>query len=108
MSTSDIYKAKQIIRELAFPLKSEYADLGKEADMSTDNKSAGGGKKKAEKYMWLGFGNYSGGGLQGPINPGNIRADPGIFNKLLELFGLKEKSAPPKGEKAEEVRDPNW
>ena len=76
--------------------------------MSTDNKPAGEGKKKAEKYMWLGFGNYSTGGLQGPINPGNIRADPSIFDKLLELFGMKKKSEPESKADTEEVRDPNW
>lgn len=76
--------------------------------MSTDNRQPGGGKKKAEKYMWLGFGNYSVGGIQGPINPGNIRADPGIFDKLFEMFGLKKKSKTENREDSEEVRDPNW
>jgi hypothetical protein len=76
--------------------------------MSTDNRHSPGGKKKKEKYMWLGFGNYSGGSVQGPINPGNIRADPGIFRKLFELFGLKEKGKSENKEDSEEVRDPNW
>ena len=58
--------------------------------------------------MWLGFGNYSGGGLQGPINPGNVRADPSIFDRLLELFGLKEKIKNENKEDSEEERDPNW
>jgi hypothetical protein len=76
--------------------------------MSTHNKHSNKGKKKGEKYMWLGFGNYSGGGLQGPINPGNVRADPGIFDRLLELFHLKEKIKYENKEDSEEERDPNW
>jgi hypothetical protein len=58
--------------------------------------------------MWLGYGNYSGGGMQGPINPGNIRADPGIFDKLFELFGLKGKRKTESKEDVEETRDPSW
>jgi hypothetical protein len=57
--------------------------------------------KKQKKYMWLGFGDYSGDGLQGPINPGNVRASPGIFDKLFELFGVKEKD---KKETEERIR----
>ena len=60
--------------------------------MSTNDENPEEHKKKQKKYMWLGFGNYSGGGVQGPINPGNVRADPGIFDRLLELFRLKEKT----------------
>lgn len=55
--------------------------------------------------MWLGYGSYSGVGVHGPINPGNIRADPGIFYRL---FGLKEKSKAENEEDSEEVRRPNW
>jgi hypothetical protein len=76
--------------------------------MSTDNRHSDKGKKKEEKYMWLGFGNYSGGGVQGPINPGNVRADPGIFDRLLELFRLKEKTKNENQEDSEEQRDPSW
>ena len=76
--------------------------------MSANDENPEGNKKKQKKYMWLGFGNYSGGGTQGPINPGNIRADPGIFDKLFELFGLKAKSKPENEEDSEEIRDPNW
>lgn len=76
--------------------------------MSTDNRHPGRDKKKEEKYMWLGYGSYSGGGVHGPINPGNIRADPSIFDKLFELFGLKEKSRAETKEDSEEARDPNW
>ena len=76
--------------------------------MSADNKVRNGSKKGKEKYMWLGFGNYSGGGVQGPINPGNIRADVGIFDKLFELFGLKDKTRNESREDSEDVRDPNW
>ena len=63
---------------------------------------------KQKKYMWMGFGTYSGGGVQGPINSGNVRADPGIFDKLFEFFGLKEKSQAENKEDAEEERDPDW
>jgi hypothetical protein len=28
----------------------------------------------------------------GPMNPGNMRAAPNIFDKLFELFGVKEKT----------------
>lgn len=76
--------------------------------MSTDNEFNNEGKKGKKKYMWLGFGNYSGGGVQGPINPGNVRADPGIFDKLLELFGLKDKAKDAGKESSEDVRDPSW
>jgi hypothetical protein len=51
--------------------------------------------------MWLGFGNSSGDASQGPINPGNVRASPGMFDKLFELFGVKEKD---KKEAEEKVR----
>jgi hypothetical protein len=76
--------------------------------MSADNKVRNGSKKGKEKYMWLGFGNYSGGGVQGPINPGIVRADPGIFDRLFELFGLKEKTSDASRESAEDERDPSW
>ena len=49
-----------------------------------------------------------GGGVQGPINPGNVRADPGIFDRLLELFRLKEKTNNENQEDSEERRDPSW
>ena len=61
--------------------------------MSANDDDPEENKKKQKKYMWLGFGNYSGGATQGPINPGNIRADVGIFDKLFELFGVKEKAS---------------
>jgi len=75
--------------------------------VSADNKIRNEGKKGKENYMWLGFGNYSGGGVQGPINPGNVRADPGIFDVLFKLIRMKDK---PKNitEEDEEVRDPSW
>ena len=76
--------------------------------MSTNDENPEEHKKKQKKYMWLGFGSYSGGGVQGPINPGNVRADPGIFDKLFEFFGLKEKSQAENKEDAEEERDPDW
>jgi len=58
-------------------------------------------EQKKKKYLWFGYGSYSGFGETGPINPGNIRADPGIFDKLFELFGVKEK---PKKESEEDKK----
>ena len=49
-------------------------------------------EQKKKKYLWFGYGGYSGFGEFGPINPPNIRADPSIFDKLFELFGVKEKT----------------
>lgn len=49
-------------------------------------------KKQRKKYLWFGYGSYAGPGETGAFNPANIRADPGIFDKLFELFGVKEKS----------------
>lgn len=69
--------------------------------MSKHKKDVEGHKIKQKKYMWLGFGNYSGDGTQGPINPGNVRANPGMFDKLFELFGVKDKD---KREAEEKVR----
>ncbi len=69
--------------------------------MSANDDDPEENKKKQKQYMWLGFGNYSGDGTQGPMNPGNMRADPGIFDKLFELFGVKEK---PKKESEETVK----
>jgi hypothetical protein len=59
--------------------------------MSANDDDPEENKKKQKQYMWLGFGNYSGDGTQGPINPGNVRASVGIFDKLFELFGVREK-----------------
>lgn len=56
-------------------------------------------ERKKKKYLWFGYGGYGGFGELGPTNPGNIRADPGIFDKLFELFGVKEK---PKKEREED------
>lgn len=49
-------------------------------------------QKKHKKYLWFGYGSYS--GETGVFQPSNIRADPSIFDILFELFGVKEK--PPK------------
>jgi hypothetical protein len=47
-------------------------------------------EQKKKRYLWLGYGGYR--SLEaGTFNPVNIRADPGIFDKLFELFGVKEK-----------------
>lgn len=59
--------------------------------MSANDDDPEENKKKQKQYMWLGFGNYSGDGTQGLLNPGNVRTDSSIFDKLFELFGVKEK-----------------
>lgn len=48
-------------------------------------------KKAKKKYLWFGYGSYSGYPEVSPLNPGNIRADPGIFETIFGLFGIKEK-----------------
>lgn len=48
-------------------------------------------EKKKKKYLWFGFGSYSGFGDFNAFHSVNIRAEPGIFDKLFELFGVKEK-----------------
>ena len=65
--------------------------MNKEASMTTTKKNMAEHKNKPKKFMWLGFGNYSADGTQGPINPGNVRASPGMFDILFELFGVKDK-----------------
>jgi hypothetical protein len=49
-------------------------------------------EQKKKKYLWFGYGGYAGPGEAGAFNPANIRADPKIFDWLLELFGVKEKT----------------
>ena len=49
-------------------------------------------EQKKKKYLWFGYGSYGGVGDLNAFQPVNIRADPGIFDKLFELFGVKEKS----------------
>jgi len=48
-------------------------------------------EKKKKKYLWFGYGGYGGYGDLNAFQPVNIRADPGIFDMLFELFGVKEK-----------------
>lgn len=49
-------------------------------------------KKQQKRYLWFGYGSYAGPGETGAFNPSNIRAAPSIFDKLFELFGVKEKT----------------
>lgn len=58
-------------------------------------------KKKQKKYLWFGYGSYAPYGLTDPVDPGNIRAAANIFDKLFEIFGVKEKTK----EEPEENRD---
>jgi len=62
-----------------------------EVHMSPNDDNPDEVKKAKKKYLWFGYGSYSGFPEVSPLNPGNIRADPGIFDKLFELFGVKEK-----------------
>lgn len=59
--------------------------------MSPNDDNPEENKKKQKKYLWFGYGPYPGGEM-GAFHPVNIRADPSIFDKLFELFGVKEKS----------------
>ncbi len=56
-------------------------------------------EQKKTKYLWFGYGGYGGFGDLNAFQPVNIRAEPGIFEKLFELFGVKEK---PKKESEED------
>jgi hypothetical protein len=64
----------------------------REGSMSPNNDNPEEVKKAKKKYLWFGYGGYGGAGDTNAFHPTNIRADPGIFDKLLELFGVKEKS----------------
>ena len=48
-------------------------------------------KKAKKKYLWFGYGGYGGIGDLNSFQPVNLRADPGIFDRLFELFGVKER-----------------
>lgn len=72
--------------------------------MSTNNDNPEEVKKEKEKkkYMFFGYGAYPSTGDPSGFNTVNIRADAGIFDKLFEIFGVKEK---PKKETGEEKTD---
>jgi hypothetical protein len=59
-----------------------------EADMSYNDDNPEEVKKAKTKYLWFGYGGY---GDTNAFQPVNIRSDPGLFDKLFELFGVKEK-----------------
>jgi hypothetical protein len=63
-----------------------------EVKMSPNDDNPEEVEKAKKKYLWFGYGSYSGLEDPGPLNPGNMRADPSIFDKLFELFGVKEKT----------------
>lgn len=48
-------------------------------------------KKGKERFMWFGFGGYPGWVDASAFHPINVSGDVGLFDKLLELFGVKEK-----------------
>jgi hypothetical protein len=62
-----------------------------EVDMSPNDDNPEEVKKAKTKYLWFGYGNYSGLEDVSPMNPGNMRAAPNILDQLFELFGVKEK-----------------
>jgi hypothetical protein len=65
-----------------------------EVKMSPHDDNPEGRKKKQKKYLWFGYGSEGSHRFQ----PVNIRGDPTILDKLLELLGVKEE---PRKESAE-------
>ena len=63
-----------------------------EVNMSPNDDNPEEQRKSRKKYLWFGYGSYSGTPDLGPLNPGNMRAAPNILDKLFELFGVKEKT----------------
>jgi hypothetical protein len=63
----------------------------REVEMSPNDDNPEEMKKAQKKYLWFGYGSYAAGGDPSAFHPTNIRAGTGIFDKLLELFGVKEK-----------------
>jgi len=72
--------------------------------MSVSDRDRGENKEGQKRYLWFGYGGYL--GETGAFQPTNIRADPNIFDKLFELFGVKEKHI--NEEDADDSRDPSW
>jgi hypothetical protein len=69
-----------------------------EVKMSPNDDNPEEVKEAKKKYLWFGYGSYSGLQGLGPMNPGNMRAAPTIIDKLFELFGVKEKTKEEPGE----------
>ena len=63
-----------------------------EVPMSPNDDNPEEVKKAKTKYLWFGYGSYSGLEGLGPMNPGNMRAAPDIIEKLFELFGVRKKT----------------
>jgi hypothetical protein len=63
-----------------------------EVKMSPNDDNPEEVKKAKTKYLWFGYGGYGGSGDTNAFQPVNIRADPSIFEKLFELFGVKEET----------------
>ena len=49
-------------------------------------------ERNKKKYLWFGYGGYANFGEFGPTNPGNIRADPGIFDKAVRTIWGERKA----------------
>lgn len=49
-------------------------------------------RKSKKRVIWFGYGGYAGGSDPCAFNPVNIRADPKLFDWLLELFGARKKT----------------
>ena len=62
-----------------------------EGTMSPNDDNPEEVKRAQKKYLWFGYGSYAPGGDASAFQPVNIRADPKILDRLLELFGVKEK-----------------
>lgn len=48
-------------------------------------------KKGRTKYLWFGYGGYANGGEPAAFNPTNIRLEPGVIERLLQLFEPEKK-----------------
>jgi hypothetical protein len=77
-----------------------------EVNMPASDREPEESKKEQKKYLWFGYGSYS--GEVSAFQPTNIRAEPNIFDKLFELFGVKEKHIKESKEDADDIRDPSW
>ena len=62
--------------------------------MSANDEEPESKQKEKKTYMWFGYGGYSGPWESAAFNPTNIRAAPSLFDKLFEIFGVKDKEDP--------------
>jgi hypothetical protein len=62
-----------------------------EVEMSPNKDNPDDVKKGRTKYLWFGYGGYANGGEPAAFNPTNIRLEPGVIERLLQLFEPEEK-----------------